>query len=193
MEATRLVAEEPRPIWRATPEPEAALAADFWAAPQRRRKAAAGSDRQTFQALVSRVAAAPGAGLFDALEHGVPTRMVGVIAQTLGESASSVMALLGVSLTTLRRKEEAGEPLPDVAGHRVMALLRLVATLRRLLAESGDAQAVAQFDLEAWVARWLRIPLPQMGGKTPAELLRNPEGQRALEQVLERMRGGLPA
>ena len=193
MEPTRFVVEEPRPVWRVAPDVDAALAPDFWAPPQRRRSAAAAQGRQTFQALVLRVAAAPGAGLFDALEGGVPTRMVGVIAQTLGESASAVMALLGVSLTTLRRKEEAGEPLPDVAGHRVMALLRLVATLRRLLAESGDAQALAQFDLEAWVARWLRLPLPEMGGKTPAELLRNPEGQRALEQVLERMRGGLPA
>lgn len=193
MKSTPVTAEEPRPIWRVTSELNPALVADFWAAPPRRRNAAASSGRQTFQALVSRVAAAPGAGLFDALEHGVPTRMVGVIAETLGESASAVMALLGVSLTTLRRKDEADEPLPDVAGHRVMALLRLVATLRRLLAESGDAQALAQFDLEAWVARWLRLPLAEMGGKTPAELLRNPEGQRALEQVLERMRGGLPA
>jgi putative toxin-antitoxin system antitoxin component (TIGR02293 family) len=193
MEATRLTAEEPRLPWPNAPGADQSLVLDFWAPPQRRRSAAQAVGRHTFQALVLRVAAAPGAGLFDALEHGVPTRMVGVIAETLGEPASAVMALLGVSLTTLRRKEEAGEPLPDVAGHRVMALLRLVATLRRLLAESGDAQALAQFDLEAWVARWLRLPLPQMGGKTPAQLLRNPEGQRALEQVLERMRGGLPA
>jgi uncharacterized protein (DUF2384 family) len=49
------------------------------------------------------------------------------------------------------------------------------------------------FDLEGWVAQWMREQLPELGGKTPAEMLRNPEGQRAVEQVLERMRGGLPA
>ena len=38
-----------------------------------------------------------------------------------------------------------------------------------------------------------REPLPELGNKTPAEMLRNPEGQRAVELVLERMRGGLPA
>jgi len=39
----------------------------------------------------------------------------------------------------------------------------------------------------------MRQALPELGGKSPAEMLRNPEGQRAVEQVLERMRGGLPA
>jgi len=34
---------------------------------------------------------------------------------------------------------------------------------------------------------------PELGDKTPAEMLRSPEGQRAVEQVLERRRGGLPA
>ena len=98
-----------------------------------------------------------------------------------------------VSPTTFRRKDEAGEPLPDAAGHRLMALLRVMATLQRLLAESADAEALANFDLPAWFGRWLREPLAELGDRTPAELLRNPEGQRAVEQVLERMRGGLPA
>ena len=74
-----------------------------------------------------------------------------------------------------------------------MDCLRVMATLRRLLAESGDPEQLAKFDLEAWVAQWMRQPLPELGDKTPAEMLRNPEGQRVVEQVLERMRGGLPA
>jgi uncharacterized protein (DUF2384 family) len=98
-----------------------------------------------------------------------------------------------VSQTTFRRKEEAKEPLPDVAGHRVMGFLRAATTLHRLLEESGDAHLLKDFDLESWIARWMREELPELGGRTPAEMLRNPEGQRAVEEVLERMRGGLPA
>ena len=101
--------------------------------------------------------------------------------------------MIGVSPTTYRRKHEANEPLPDAAGHRVMGYLRVVALLRKLLEESGDPQALKDFDLVSWVARWIREPLAELGNKTPAEMLRNPEGQRAIEQVLERMRGGLPA
>ena len=69
----------------------------------------------------------------------------------------------------------------------------LTATLRQLLLESGDAEQLRDFDLEAWLAQWMRQELPELGGKSPAEMLRNPEGQRAILQVLERMRGGLPA
>ena len=149
--------------------------------------------RRAFHELVDRVISAPGMVLFNAMEAGVPTHLVHLIAGATGDTASNVMDLIGVSPTTFRRKEEAREPLPDVAGHRAMGFLRVVATLRRLLGESGDAQRLKDFDLEAWVARWMREALPELGGKTPAEMLRNPEGQRAIEQVLERMRGGLPA
>ena len=146
-----------------------------------------------FHDLVGRVISSPGVDLFDAVEAGVPTFMVDMIAGATGEPMSNVMDLIGVSQTTFRRKEEAREPLPDVAGHRVMGFLRVVATLRKLLEESGDPEQLKEFDLGGWVSQWMREELPELGGKTPAQMLRNPEGQRAVEQVLERMRGGLAA
>lgn len=172
------------------------LTGHFWASaarPHSAHAAHAESAHAAFQGLVAQVKNTPGLMLFDAVEAGVPTQMVEVIAGALALPASSVMDMLGVSLTTLRRKEQLGEPLPDAAGHRVMGLLRLVATLRRLLEESADPAEFKRFDVEAWLATWLRQSLPELGGKTPADLLRNPEGQRSLEQLLERMRGGLPA
>jgi uncharacterized protein (DUF2384 family) len=109
------------------------------------------------------------------------------------ELVGRVVTSSGVSQTTFRRKEAAKEALPDVAGYRVMGLLRVAATLRKLLEESGDPEQLQDFDLEGWVVRWISEELAELGGKTPAEMLRNPEGQRAVEEVLERMRGGLPA
>ena len=165
----------------------------FWAIDVKRAAAGAQTWRRAFHLLVDRVMSSPGVFLFDAVEAGVPTYMVDLIAGATGEAATRVMDVIGVSQTTYRRKDEANEPLPDAAGHRVMGYLRVMATLRRLLEESGDAEQLAKFDLEAWVAGWMREPLPELGNKAPAEMLRNPEGQRAVEQVLERMRGGLPA
>ena len=165
----------------------------FWQVQQKRTPSGTQQVRRTFQSLVERVGSSPGVALFDAVEAGVPTSMVDVIAGATGEPAARVMELSGVSPTTYRRKDEANEPLPEAAGHRVMGLLRIAATLKRLLDESGDPEQVASFDLEAWLARWMREPLPEFAGKTPGEMLRNPEGQRAIEQVLESMRGGLPA
>ncbi len=182
---------------RRTPLPGAKTTAhdprQFWAIDVKRQTASPQSWRRAFHVLIDRVMASPGVTLYDAVESGVPTYMVDLIAGATGEPVARIMEVIGVSQTTYRRKDEAREPLPDSAGHRVMGFLRVMATLRRLLEESGDPQQLASFDLEAWVARWMREPLPELGDKTPAEMLRNPEGQRAVEQVLERMRGGLPA
>jgi putative toxin-antitoxin system antitoxin component (TIGR02293 family) len=165
----------------------------FWLTEFKRHNATQQSSRKAFHALVDRVRASPGVVLYDAVESGVPTYMVDMIAGATGEAATHVMDVIGVSPTTYRRKDEAREPLPDAAGHRVMGFLRVMATLRRLLEESGDPAQLAAFDLDTWMAGWMREPLPELGNKTPGEMLRNPEGQRAVEQVLERMRGGLPA
>ena len=165
----------------------------FWVVQIKRQNAGVKEWRRAFHDLVGRVIASPGVTLFNAVEAGVPTYLVNVIAGATGEAVADVMDIIGVSQTTFRRKEEANEPLPDVAGHRVMGFLRVAATLRRLLEESGDPEQLKDFDLEGWVAQWMREQLAELGGKTPAEMLRNPEGQRAIEQVLERMRGGLPA
>ncbi len=165
--------------------------ASFW--PAFRAHKSTGQQRSTFEALVHEVLATPDVGLYEAIEAGVPTYMVDLIAAATGEPTADVMEFIGVSQTTLRRKVEAKEPLPDVAGHRVMAFLRVAATLRRLLEESGDPEQLREFDMEAWLAHWMRQSLPEFSGKSPAEMLRNPAGQRAVEQVLERMRGGLPA
>jgi putative toxin-antitoxin system antitoxin component (TIGR02293 family) len=165
----------------------------FWVLEFKQQNASARDWRRAFDTLVGRIIASAGVTLFNAVEAGVPTYLVYVIAGATGEAVVNVMDIIGVSQTTFRRKEEANEPLPDVAGHRVMAFLRVAATLRRLLEESGDPEQLKNFDLDAWLAQWMREPLPELDGKTPAEMLRNPEGQRAVEQVLERMRGGLPA
>ena len=92
--------------------------------------------------LVSRVSGSPGIELFNAVEAGVPTRVVNMIAEATGEPVSAVIDLIGVSPTTFRRKEEAKECLPDVAGHRVMAYLRVVATLRKQIGRASCRERV---------------------------------------------------
>lgn len=166
---------------------------DFWAIGRMKPGTNNKEWRRELRALVIRVSEATGVVLFDAVEAGVPTHVVKMIAGATGESVTAIMNLVGVSQSTFLRKEVAKEPLPDVAGHRIMGYLRVVATLRRLLDESGDPEQMKDFDLEGWVAQWMHEELPDLGGKTPAGMLRNPEGLRAVEQVLERMRGGLVA
>lgn len=162
----------------------------FWAMP------AGGLDkswRSQWNRLVDQVRASDHLTLYRAVEEGVPAFTVVLISRALSEPAPGVLDIIGLPETTYQRKAKAGEALPDAAGHRTVALMRVVATLRQLLEESGDAEQVKDFDLESWVSTWIRSPLPELGGATPAALLRNPDGQRVVETVLERMRGGLAA
>lgn len=156
------------------------------------KRSGARDPRAAFHELLGMIVDCPPVDLYDAVEEGVPTAVVPVIAGAFGGTHESVMELIGVSETTFRRKQEASEPLPEVAGHRVMGFLRIVARLQRLLHDSGDPVQLAGFDLETWVRDWMGEALPEFGGKTPAQMLRNPEGQRAIEELLDRMRGGLP-
>lgn len=149
--------------------------------------------RTQWDHLVDQVRRSDHLTLYNAIEEGVPTNVVVLISKALCESAPGVLDIIGLPETTYQRKAKAGETLPDAAGHRTVAIMRVVATLRQMLAESGDADQVKEFDLEGWVSTWIRTPLPELGGATPAALLRNPDGQRVIESLLERMRGGLAA
>jgi putative toxin-antitoxin system antitoxin component (TIGR02293 family) len=172
-------------------KPPPSGAKGFWALPSTRSLEK--SWRPAWDRLVDQVRDSDPLTLYFAVEEGVPTSTIVLISKAFSEPAPQVLDLLGLPETTYRRKAEAGEALPEVAGHRTVALMRVVARLRQLLAESGDDRQVDDFDLEGWVGAWIKEPLPELGGETPAALLRNPEGQRVVETLLERMRGGLVA
>lgn len=162
----------------------------FWALPA---SGVEKSWRTQWDRLVDQVRLSDHLTLYRAVEEGVPALTVILISKAFSEPAPGVLDIIGLPETTYQRKAKAGEALPDAAGHRTLALMRVVATLRQLLAESGDSEQVKAFDLESWVSTWIRTPLAELGGATPAALLRNPDGQRVVESLLERMRGGLPA
>lgn len=164
--------------------------AGFWSLPARGLEK---SWRTQWDRLVDQVRESDPLTLYRAVEEGVPAGAVVLLSKALSEPAPQILVLLGLPETTFRRKAEAGEALPEVVGHRTVALMRVVAKLRQLLAESGDPDQTKDFDLGNWVSAWIKEPLSELGGETPAALLRNPEGQRAVETLLERMRGGLVA
>jgi putative toxin-antitoxin system antitoxin component (TIGR02293 family) len=194
MSAAALAKSPPPRVNRVTlPRPAASDPGRFWDVAINRQSTDREVWRRALQTLVRRVISSSDVALFEAVELGVPTRLVDMIAPATYDTPSRVMDMVGVAATTFKRKDEAKEALPEAAGQRVMGLLRVMATLRRALDESGDPEQLAGFDLEAWLAQWLKEPLPELKNKTPAEMLRNPDGQRALAQIIERMRGGLPA
>lgn len=163
---------------------------DFWGLPA---KEIGRNWRQQWNRLLDQIRQVDSWTLFKAIEEGVPATTVLVVAKALGYPSLEILRMLGLSESTFRHKVEIGAPLPEVSGHRAVALLRVIARLGQLLADSGDKELLSHFDLESWIGAWLKEPLPELGGATPATLLRNPEGCRVVERLLDEMRGGLVA
>lgn len=58
---------------------------------------------------------------------------------------------------------------------------------RRILAESGTDP---EFDVDAWLCRWLERPNLAMGGQAPAALLNTDSGAKLVFRALGAMQSG---
>lgn len=70
---------------------------------------------------------------------------------------------------------------------------RVVARVRELLSVSGCNEGAHAFDLDAWVDEWMQLPMLELHGESPARVARHSGGWAHVEQLLERMTGGLCA
>lgn len=102
----------------------------------------------------------------------------GQVAATASTEPKSVTVMLG---------GRSSEQLSSRSNDRVV-----LAMLHRLLRESGS-DLPAEDDLKRWVAKWMRQSLAELDGRTPAQAMRSDSGRHAVEVLLGRMRGGLPA
>ena len=56
-----------------------------------------------------------------------------------------------------------------------------------MVKESGDPEG---FNAAEWLSRWLREPLPALGGQMPIKLLDTMAGQALVSQALSRIQSG---
>ncbi|MFN3458076.1 MAG: antitoxin Xre/MbcA/ParS toxin-binding domain-containing protein [Novosphingobium sp.] len=63
----------------------------------------------------------------------------------------------------------------------------LIGQVEAIVAESGDPKG---FDAPEWLSRWLREPLPALGGTPPVALLDTMEGQAMVAEALARIQSG---
>lgn len=65
----------------------------------------------------------------------------------------------------------------------VAMVLRIIGT---------NSSEMSNDDLERWTETWMHASNAQLGDKTPADVLREPNGAERIQALLEAMRGGLP-
>jgi putative toxin-antitoxin system antitoxin component (TIGR02293 family) len=105
----------------------------------------------------------------------------------LAVSQSWAFAALNLSPATVNRKAAQNKVLSPDESERVIGMAKLIGQLEAMVEESGDA---AGFDAAAWMSRWLREPLPALGGRCPVELLDTMEGQALIADALAQIQSG---
>ncbi len=65
----------------------------------------------------------------------------------------------------------------------------LLERTRQILANSTAPEA-ASFDAEAWLDEWLETRIRALGGRTPSQMIGDPDGFQAVWRVLGAMESG---
>ena len=109
-----------------------------------------------------------------AVKTGLDSRLLKELAERLDLRLDELALPLQMTGRTLHRRIEEGRLLLDES-ERLFGLIRIFALAKQTL--SSEAKAV----------RWLKSPLPVLGGRTPLECADTQIGLRGLEDILIRI------
>lgn len=70
---------------------------------------------------------------------------------------------------------------------RDLGVRQLVAQVQSMIESTAAASG---FNADDWVAKWLRSPLPALGGSCPEEYMGTLEGQARIRELVARMESG---
>ena len=118
--------------------------------------------------------------LLDRIEEGFPAALASETCEAMGLSQKEMADFLGVSPRTLERRLVKGTLTPSESD-RVYRLIRLFKQAEKTLGSPEDAQS------------WLKSPQMRLSGRVPLEIARYEAGSREVEDLLGRIRHGIPA
>lgn len=123
----------------------------------------------------------------DVIRQGIPAGQVAVLAERMHMPKEWLIDHLRISRATLNRKVREKKPLPQDESERVLGLATLIGQVETMLAESGIREG---FDVAQWMAGWIKLPLPALGGRPPADYLDTVEGQKLISHLLATAQSG---
>jgi putative toxin-antitoxin system antitoxin component (TIGR02293 family) len=123
----------------------------------------------------------------DFIKAGVPAAKAKRLITELHFDQRVLFDALNLKTATVNKKAARNEFLSTEDGERVVGLAKLVGQLEAMIEESGSPEG---FDAPAWLSRWLREPLPALGGAKPIDLLDTMEGQALVSQALAQIQSG---
>ncbi|WP_175743599.1 antitoxin Xre-like helix-turn-helix domain-containing protein [Burkholderia ambifaria] len=124
------------------------------------------------------------------IKAGVSAKKVYGLASALNVPQDVIIKRLGLSKSTISRKAQANDALAADQGERVLGVAKLIGLVQTIVDESGDPDAVKDFDAAAWLEEWLSQPNPALGGVLPSTYLDTHEGQEILGTLIAQMQSG---
>lgn len=110
--------------------------------------------------------------------EGLSVRAVRALQQHLGFSNKEMSVVLGVSESTLARREQTHTPLTLDEGEKAIQLSAVL------------AKGMEVFENEEDLHFWLNSPIPALGGQKPKQLLHSVLGRNQVHDVLGRIQHG---
>ena len=121
------------------------------------------------------------------VREGLPAEMVTLIAKDLGWDLVTLLKKTGISRSTVNRKEQRKKPLSSQESERIIGISKLIDTVRSMVSGSEEAE---NFDAEKWVGNWLKVPMPALGNKAPADYMDTSIGQSRVLNLLKQIQSG---
>ncbi|AHJ97795.1 type II RES/Xre toxin-antitoxin system antitoxin [Hymenobacter swuensis] len=109
---------------------------------------------------------------------GISVQAVRALQQHLGFSNKEMSVVLGVSESTLARREQTRKPLTLDEGEKAIQLSAVL------------AKGMEVFEDEEDLHFWLNSPIPALGGQKPKHLLHSVIGRDQVHDVLGRIQHG---
>ncbi|AFW01338.1 hypothetical protein BAR24_00420 [Gluconobacter oxydans] len=100
---------------------------------------------------------------------------------------AETLKALDLSVATFNKKVKANARLTPAESERVVGFARLVGQIEAMFEEAGGP---SEFDVHAWLARWLTDPLPALGNARPIDFMNTMEGQALVSQKLAQIASG---
>lgn len=121
------------------------------------------------------------------IRRGMPATEAKRLVQVLGVEQKAFYHALGLKTATVNRKIAQSEQLSSDESERLLGVAKLIGQVEAIVAEAGGPPG---FSAPEWISRWLREPLPALGGTAPIDLLDTMEGQAMVAEALARIQSG---
>ena len=121
------------------------------------------------------------------IKSGIPATEAKRIFADLAIGQGAALKALRLSPATVNKKAKQDQLLSPDESERIIGVIKLVGQLEAMVQESGSLEL---FDPAAWMAQWLKEPLPAFGGARPIDLIDTMEGQALVSTALMQMQSG---